>query len=80
MHSKLDHPLSSPPQKYYAERSALDSETRYSAYLRSRLEMMGETVDKELEVLLEKCRLVPTQSFVLANPPPKTQLQEGDVL
>jgi hypothetical protein len=75
-------PLPSCPvfQKYYAERSALDSETRYSAYLRSRLEMMGETVDKELEVLLEKCRLVPTQSFVLANPPPKTQLQEGDVL
>ena len=59
---------------------ALGAETRYLAYLRSRLEMMGEAVGAGLEALLENCQSVPTQSFVLVNPAPKTLLQEGDIL
>ena len=58
----------------------MDGEARYSAYLQSRLEMMGETVDEDLRSLLEARQSVPTQSFVLVNPPQKTHLQEGDIL
>ena len=42
--------------------------------------MMGERIDDDMSRLLEDRKSVPTQSFVLVNPPHKTHLQEGDVL
>ena len=49
-------------------------------YLRSRLEMMGGELSDDVMQLLEREQTVPSQSFVLVNPPHKTPLQEGDVL
>ena len=51
-------------------------------YLRSRLTMMeGGELDSDLVTLLERRQSVaPAQSFVLVNPPHKTQLQQGDIL
>ena len=54
--------------------------SRYSDYLQSRLKMMDGELDDDVMELLEREQAVPTQSFVLVNPPHKTHLQEGDVL
>ena len=67
-------------QKYYSEQSTAEAE-RYALYLRSRLEMMGGgELEDHVRELLDREKAVPAQSFVIVNPPPKTQLQEGDVL
>ena len=67
-------------QKYYSDRVTSDSE-RYTAYLRSRLEMMtGGRIDNDLITLLDSIQSVPSHSFVLVNPPPKTHLQHGDIV
>ena len=69
-------------QKYYSDRVSSDSE-RYMAYLKSRLDFMTEDdagLDNDLVKLLENIQNVPTHSFVLVNPPPKTHLQQGDIV
>ena len=49
-------------------------------YLRSRLKLIGKEVDDDVMQSLERDQAMPTQSFVLVNPPHKTRIHDGDVL